>query len=263
MKKSLKGNINNKVGETKMMNCGETASIVEYNGANDITVQFKNTGELVNCTYTNFKKGSIKSHFTPTVYGVGIIGLEKTRDENKKNFKPYITWCDMLKRCYDERYKEKYPTYNDRTICEDWKYYKNFKKWYDENYYEIADETMCINKDVLAKRNKTYSPDTCVFVPRSINSLFVKNDADRGELPIGVAWHKRDKKYRAQCSIFDININKYKRKHLGYYNTPEEAFKAYKQFKENYIKLVADHYKNQIPKKLYDAMYEYEVEIDD
>ena len=54
-----------------------------------------------------------------------------------------------------------------------------------------------------------------------------------------------------------------KQNFLGHYNTPEEAFQAYKQFKENYIKQVADEYKELIPEKLYNAMYEYEVEIED
>ena len=37
----------------------------------------------------------------------------------------------------------------------------------------------------------------------------------------------------------------------------------YKNFKENYIKQVADEYyfKGLIPKRLYEAMYKYEVEI--
>ena len=44
---------------------------------------------------------------------------------------------------------------------------------------------------------------------------------------------------------------------------PEEAFRAYKQFKEDYIKQVADEYKDKIPQKLYDAMYNYKVDITD
>ena len=47
------------------------------------------------------------------------------------------------------------------------------------------------------------------------------------------------------------------------FNTPQEAFQAYKKFKENYIKQVADEYKEYIPQKLYEAMYNYEVEIGD
>ena len=55
----------------------------------------------------------------------------------------------------------------------------------------------------------------------------------------------------------------YKRVSLGYYDTAEEAFAIYKNFKENYIKKVADEYKEYIPIKLYEAMYRYEVEIND
>ena len=72
-----------RLGESRMMNCGETAFIVNYANCNDITVKFEKTGELVKTTYQNFKNGKIKSRFTPSVYGVGIIGNEKTRDENR------------------------------------------------------------------------------------------------------------------------------------------------------------------------------------
>ena len=63
-----------------------------------------------------------------------------------------------------------------------------------------------------------------------INLLFTKNDASRGDCPIGVSYHKRAKKYEAKCSING------KQTRLGYYNTIEEAFNAYKQAKENEIK---------------------------
>ena len=72
------------LGEARIMNCGEIAFIVNYANYNDITVKFKTTGELVKSTYQCFKNGSIKSHFTPSVYCVGIIGNEKTKDENGK-----------------------------------------------------------------------------------------------------------------------------------------------------------------------------------
>ena len=40
-------------------------------------------------------------------------------------------------------------------------------------------------------------------------------------------------------------------------------FYAYKKFKENFIKEVAKEYKEQIPQNLYEAMYDYKVEITD
>ena len=69
--------------------------------------------------------------------------------------------------------------------------------------------------------------------------------------------HKNKNRYIAQ-------IQKHKQViYLGTYDTPEEAFSIYKLAKENHIKEVANLYKNLIPKKLYDAMYEYEVEWED
>ena len=88
------------------------------------------------------------------------------------------------------------------------------------------------------------------------------NSSKRGKYPIGVSWHKASNKFIARCNILDKQNNR-KIIHVGLYNTVEEAFLAYKNFKENYIKQVADEYKNLIPKRLYEAMYSYEVEIND
>ena len=96
-----------KLGKSRMMNCGEIAFIINYANSNDITVQFKTTGELVKTTYSSFKNGSVKSHFTPSVFGVGYLGNEKTKDENGKSLKSYKTWASMLRRCYSGKYQKK------------------------------------------------------------------------------------------------------------------------------------------------------------
>ena len=250
-----------RVGEYKTMNCGEVAIIVNYANSNDVTVEFKTTGELVKTTYSCFKKGNVKSHFTPSVYGVGHLGNEKTIDENGKMIKSYIVWKHMLERCYSQKFQKKHATYKGCCVCEEWLNYSNFKKWYDDNYYEIEGERMDLDKDILVKGNKIYSPDTCVFVPHNINSLFTKRNKSRGKLPIGVYFNKHANKYQAYCNIF--YNGKSKLKGLGLYNTIEDAFNAYKKFKEANIKQVADYYKDKIPQKLYEAMYNYEVEITD
>ena len=260
---SKESDIKNRLGEKRLMKCGEQCEIVEYNGVRDVTVKFIKTNELVKCQYNQFKIGNVKSRFTPTVYGVGVLGLEPTRDEDKMVLKSYTVWSYMIRRCYDEKLQEKHTTYKNCKVCKDWLFYPNFKKWYEKNYYEIDNQRMCLDKDILIKNNKVYSPDTCVFVTQNINTLFIKKDANRGNLPIGVNWHKGAEKYQANCSIFDVNTGKVKRKHLGYYNTPQEAFESYKKAKEENIKLVADYYKDRIPERLYNAMYKYEVSIDD
>ena len=253
--------VNERLGETRNNNQGEVMFIIEYVNSEDITVQFKRTGEMVKCTYGTFVKGEVKSHFTGSVYGVGITGLEPTRDENGKMLDSYKCWQGMLKRCYSVKYQEKYQTYKGCSVCTDWLYYSNFKKWYDDNYYEIDGKISQLDKDILIKGNKVYSPNTCVFVPNFINTLFTKNQNRRGELPIGVSYYKRNKKYRTQLSMY--KDGKSTQKFLGYYNTSNEAFEVYKRAKEDYIKEVADEYKDIIPVKLYEAMYDYEVNIND
>ena len=250
-----------RLGEARMMKCGEIAFIVNYSHSNDITVQFKETEELVKTTYKNFKNGSVKSHFTPSVCGVGIIGNEKSIDENGKTTKSYSVWHSMLIRCYSDECQKKHPTYKDCCVCEEWHNYSNFKKWFNDNYYEIEGERMDLDKDILMKGNKIYSPNTCVFVPQNINTLFIKSNKSRGKYPIGINFNKDANKFTAQCSIF--YNGKSKLKGLGYYNTIEDAFEVYKKFKEANIKQIADEYKDKIPDKLYEAMYNYKVEITD
>ena len=251
----------NRVGEVKIMNNGESCKIINYKTAKDIDVEFINTGEIVyNTKYQCFKNGEIKSHLSPTIHGVGIVGNNIVTNECIKNIS-YSKWTNMLIRCYDEKFKEKTPSYKDVTCCKEWLYYENFKKWHDENYYEIENEKMCLDKDILSHNlkldNKIYSPKTCLYVPERINILFVKSYLQKGNLPIGVVKSKNGK-YEAQ-----ISKNGFRQRKCNF-ATPEEAFyKGYKQLKEQYIKQVADEYKDKIPTKLYDAMYKYEVEITD
>ena len=260
-KTKLSSKAEERLGEVGTMNCGEIAIIVNYANRNDITVQFKTTGELVKTTYQNFKNGKIKSRFTPSICGIGIIGNEKKIDENGNTIKSYSVWHNMLMRCYSDKYQKQRPTYKDCCVCEEWHNYSNFKKWYDNNYYEIEGERMDLDKDILVKGNKIYSPNTCVFTPQNINKLFIKSNKIRGKYPIGVYFNKNANKFIAQCNTF--YNGKRKRKILGYYNTIEDAFEVYKKFKEANIKQIADEYKDKIPDKLYEAMYNYKVEITD
>lgn len=178
--------------------------------------------------------------------------------ENKKETKCYKVWHSMLARCYDMKYHEKRPSYINCEICKEWHNFQNFAEWFYDNYYEIEGETMSLDKDILFKRNKIYSPKTCVFVPKKINSLFVKSNKNRGSLPIGVSYHKRDGVFTSHSA----NGNG-KNIHLGNYNSLQDAFESYRKYKEKIIKQVANEYKDLIPYKLYKAMYRYKVEIDD
>lgn len=245
----------NRLGEINLSTFKEEMKIVEYNNSIDIKVMFKN-GYITKSTYTKFKSGNIKNPYNKRVLGIGYMGEGKYN--SNKDERIYKAWIHMLERCYNTMIQEKHPTYKECTVCEEWYNFQNFAKWYNENYYTIEGQNMQIDKDILFKDNKVYSPDTCILVSKKINILFVRNISFRGNNPIGVTFYKRDKKYDSQC-----NNNDGENIFLGRYNTPEEAFYAYKIYKESLIKEIADKYKNKIPNKLYEAMYNYKVEITD
>jgi hypothetical protein len=246
-----------KIGEINFNKNNKKMEIIEYQNYDNITVKFEN--DYITCsTYSNFKNGCIKNPYDKTVYGIGFIGEGKYKaNNNHKQTRIYTTWTHMLRRCYNEKCQEKQPSYINCEVCEEWHNFQNFGKWYDENYYEVDRGRMHLDKDILNKYNKIYSPENCVFVPHTINCLFVNRKVDRGEYPLGVCWYKKTNKFCTTCN--DINKSKY----LGSFNTVDEAFNTYKIYKEKLIKQIAEEYKNKIPQKLYNAMYRYKIEITD
>lgn len=174
-------------------------------------------------------------------------------NEDIKKSQIWKRWYDIHYRCYSTQLHERYPSYVGCSVCEEWNNFNNFYAWYQDNYYEVEGQKMDLDKDILCKGNKIYSPDTCVFVPHKINTMFTNGKRNRGAYPLGVHIDKDRKKYRA-C----IGHNK-----LGRFNTPEQAFIAYKKVKEKRIKELAKEYKDQIPEKLYQAMLNWKIEITD
>lgn len=247
-----------RTGEKNINYQGLKMWICDYRKCTDIDVEFEDGYISKNRAYQEFKNGKIKNLYFPEVFGVGYVGEGKYKPRvNGKISKEYRQWISMLNRCYSKKYHEKHPTYEDCKVCNEWLNFQSFAKWFNENYYRVNNERMDLDKDILIKGNKVYSPETCIFVPQLINLLLIKSNKTRGKFPIGVSFHKRDKKFIAQCHV------KKSLKHLGNFDTEIEAFNAYKQFKESYIKQVADEYKDKIPKKLYDIMYCYKVDISD
>ena len=247
-----------RTGEERYNNFGSRMIITKYNNKDDIDVYFPEYNWTFKHTiYNNFKRGNIKCVYEPRTYGIGYLGEGKYKvKENGKQTKCYDTWHDMLRRCYDPKYQEREPAYKDCEVCDKWLNFQTFAKWFDENYYEIPECRMELDKDILIKGNKIYSRDKCIFVPQNINSLFTKCNKSRGNDPIGT--HQLPSgNYQVQCN----NINGLD--YLGTYSNKEEAFRVYKQYKEKIIKQRADEYKQYLPQNVYEALYNYQVEITD
>lgn len=234
---------------------GSTMEVVEYINNRDILVQF-DKGKPVHTRWEHFCDGKVRNLYDKTVHGIGYIGEGGyIVRENGKITKRYTTWAGMLTRCYDKKLHERHPTYKNCSVDELWYNYQNFAKWYEENYYDCG-ETMCLDKDILIKGNKVYSAETSIFVPQRINKLFAKKETNKRNFPIGVYF--KSNKYKAY-----LEKGKEKSHYIGTFDTPEEAFQAYKISKEEIIKQVAEEYKHNIPEKLYNAMVRYKVEIND
>ena len=185
-----KGEIINRIGEKTTNNFGSEMIIVNqyrYNNVTYIDVYFPEYDWTFNhAKYSNFKKGKIKCPYERRTYGIGYLGEGKYNScENGKKTKCYKVWHSMLQRCYDPKLQEREPTYRGCTVCDKWHNFQTFAEWYNDNYYQIHGEVMCLDKDILIKGNKIYSPETCCFVPEKINTLFVKSDKSRGNNPIG------------------------------------------------------------------------------
>lgn len=188
-----------------------------------------------------------------SVLGVAYTGNGKYTPSKYKYV--YGVWYNMIFRCYDPSFHKREPSYIGCEVCKQWLNFQNFANFYtQEKHYKHG---WHLEKDILQKNNKIYSPETCVFVPPDINKLFVRRKLQRGDLPIGVFYEADRNKYKA--SMHKNNKSKF----LGRYSTKEEAFYVYKNYKEKHIKTTADKYKSQISPKLYDAMMNYKVEITD
>ena len=252
-----------RTGEERLNNFGSKMIIKEYRNNKDIDVYFPEYDWVFkHVAYQSFKNGEIKCPYERRYFGKGFLGEGKYRmSSNRKHTDEFDMWHGMLQRCYDPEFHKKCHTYED---CEVEEYLLNFQhmgEWIENNYYEIPGEIMCLDKDILHKRNKIYSRETCIFVPERINNLFTKSDKSRGDNPIGVS-DLPSGNYRVFCH------NGYgKQIDLGTYKTKGEAFQVYKNYKEKVIKEVINSYEGIIPEpyysKLKTAMYNYKVEIDD
>lgn len=192
------------------------------------------------------------------VFGVGINDSNKAiSNGNVRNDNDYYIWHGMIQRCYDKKFQDNHPTYKGCTVCDEWKFFSNFQKWFSDsaNGYKNGYH---LDKDILQKGNKIYSPQTCCFVPTEINTLFTKTNKLRGDLPIGVQ-HYANGRYKVLLQYHGYP------KYLGVFNTVQEAFSVYKSAKEEYIKELAGEYylQGKITQKVYEAMCNYTVEITD
>jgi len=168
------------------------------------------------------------------VFGIGINDanyLTKININNKIIVCPYYQkWKNILLRCYSPKTHEKFPTYKECFVCDEWLTFSNFKSWMEKQDWQGKH----LDKDLLVQGNKEYSPSKCLFVTPQINTLLTSRTGGRGEFMLGVYFYKPHGKFRAKCRCINGGLL-----HLGYFCSETEAHKAYKKYKYALIAKIA------------------------
>lgn len=154
-------------------------------------------------------------------------------------------WDLMMNRC-----NKSMPGYEDATVCDEWKNYYNFEKWYMEHVYATKQWRLELDKDLFGDGSKIYGPETCCLIPKSFNLLLASCTSRNQFLP-GVSMTKAGT-YKATVQIKLENCTKT-------FKTEEECFLFYKTHKEITIKCRAEASRTILPQYVYDALMQYEI----
>ena len=250
-KKKIQKQLNKYLGmQVETNRCG-TCVIIDYKGYDRVTVRFICPEYEKDCQLGTLLKGEVINPYYPTIHGKGFIGVGKYTSKDKKL---YDLWTAMLGRCYAEVAIEKHKAYKDVEVCEDWLNFQNFAEWCDKSkFFHFSDsrgKRYQLDKDLLSKGNKIYSPDTCCFIPQEVNKLIARKTIDTGKT--GVYYHDKNGKFSAQ-----VRQGGQKFKFLGYFDTEESASKAYRAAKESHVKVVANRLRGRICERAYEGLMKW------
>lgn len=211
--------------------------VYKYQKGKGYIIKF-NDGTLVyNVTKNKILRGDVRNHNFPAMYGVGFIGKGKYTSKHKS----FLLWQGVLQRCYHEKAQEKYPTYKGVTVCEEWHNFQNFAKWY-EHHHTSCMEHWDIDKDILCPECKVYSPETCTFVPRIINTFYRTAFSSDG-LPKNIS--KVGKKYKV---IFKHREEVF---YIGTFDLLDKAIEECGIGRSKIIKKLAEEYKECLCYEIY------------
>ena len=243
--------MNEMLGKEYLTNSSGKCFVIGYKNNRSVVVAFYEPFYITTCELGDLKKGKVKNHLKPSLYGVGYVGVGDYSSNNKRAFG---LWVSMLKRGYSEDFKSLCPTYKDVTVCDEWLNFQNFAAWcYSQNFFEAKDDkggSYHLDKDGVVRGSKIYSPETCSFVPREINNLWVDYVKNSGKSSTGVFQTQTGSGSRFTARI----MIQCKSKVLGVFNTQEEARDVHIVAKSEYVKSVAEKWKHGVDSKVYEAL---------
>jgi hypothetical protein len=233
-----------RLGKINKNNFGTEMKIIKVLPDDRVIVQFQDDHKFEkNIHWGNFKNGNVKNPYDKIHFNVGYFGVGNYYAISK-GYRPeaYDVWLNMIRRCYCEKDRDLHPAYyNISEVCEEWHNYQVFAEWYESNKY-VVEGRLHLDKDILIKGNKLYSPETCLLVPQRINMIFMTKSR-KDDLPTGIT------KNTGGTYAAHYNGIRY-----GTYDSLEEAVEERDRRKRIHIKEVAEEYKDIIPLNVYESL---------
>lgn len=160
-------------------------------------------------------------------------------------------WRDLESRCIvGGAIQTRAPKYVGCT--NDFTDFQEFVEW-SKAQVGYAQKGWHLDKDIIIKGNKSYSPTTCCFVPRELNLFFISRTYWGKELPTGVCFHPASGKYAPGVNKGGV------RHHIGVFDTPWEAHIAYKNAKKCYARELAKKWRGFVADEVISALENFEV----
>lgn len=159
------------IGKSYLTNEGYEVKIIDYIDRSHVLIKFTAFPDCqIWSTIQNIKNGQIKNPYHKSVYGKGYYGVGKhTSRINNVKTEQYIKWFSMFDRCYNPETHKRVPEYIDCEVSDEFCNFQNFAEWYDRKTYQCK-YPLELDKDLLIKGNKIYSPSACCFIPKEINN---------------------------------------------------------------------------------------------
>ena len=234
-----------------------TFEVIEYVDSGNVKIRFLDGTETF-VSSGNLRKGRVKNpNKINKLYGIAECDVVVNRSD-EEGYKAYTLYRSLITRVYDEKFLLRNENYKDVSVCDRWLKFSNFKsdvfkmKGFDKS---ISDKWE-LDKDLLSEGNKVYSPETCCFVPKTLNNLFKipLNKTDKS-LPTNVSRCKGSDRLMVRLQISPTEY-----KHLGCFDTLREAFPVYKEALLLRISNLLKEYDGLLDDRLVFKLENYDVE---
>lgn len=231
-------------------------TVIKYEGFRQVTVKYDD-GYVTTASLHNLRKGNVKNKNIPSVCGLGFIGQgeHKPYTDGKPAYE-YVTWKKIMLKCSNKSGKK-------FTVDERWLNYQNYVVdvrgmfGFGNPGWKMFKMSFC-DPDGLY-----YSKETCAFLPSNLgqsmqrlSDCMVCDYSGYSKVSRFPKTVKQDTAITASAAF----ITRVNDKHIGVFNTAEEARCAFIKNKVKATLATIEKHKNVITPDTY-AELRYRVKI--